>query len=136
MSDTVAPPATVTLPNGAVITSSMSPVERHNAVAASIGAAPVERPPPPIFGPRGHTDATIAEFNRRDSAATKAPPPAAPAKVVVPPQGSPEERARDSSGRFTPAMPTAPQTPNTEYMELLKAVYRDTPVASSVRPLP
>jgi hypothetical protein len=67
----------VTLPTGEQITSDMSPLERHNAVAKSIGAPVVEKPTANLFGVTGLTDHTFAELARRD--ATSKPAPAKPA---------------------------------------------------------
>jgi hypothetical protein len=106
----VATPHSVTLANGTVINSNMTPTERHNAVAKSMGVAPAERPAPPVFGPKGMTDGTAAEYLRRDAQAAKAPPPsqagakAPPPSVVVPPQGTPAERATNPAA-FTPPAP-------------------------------
>jgi hypothetical protein len=79
-----APVHSVTLPSGAVITSNMTPVERHNAIAKSMGAPTVERQTQNLFPVTGMTDGTAAELARRDAQAGKAPPSAAPAKPAVP----------------------------------------------------
>lgn len=46
--------ATVTLSNGAMLTNQMTPLERHNAVAASLGAPTVTPPRVSLAGPQGH----------------------------------------------------------------------------------
>jgi hypothetical protein len=45
---------TVEIAPGVTIDATMSPLERHNAVAKSLGEPEVARPAPPIFGPTGH----------------------------------------------------------------------------------
>jgi hypothetical protein len=107
MSDTEV--ATVTLPNGTIITSSMSPVERHNAVAKSIGAPEVARPAGPIFGPQGLTPATANEYARHDAQAAKAPPTGAPAKPAA---STPAEKIAALDAELQAAgIQKTPQTP-------------------------
>jgi hypothetical protein len=110
---TTAPPASVTLANGTIITSDQTPLERHNAVAKSIGEAPVTPQSRNLFPVTGMTDGTAAELSRRDAwAAAKAAPPSAPAKPAEP---TPAEKiaALDSELQAaaiqkTPPTPRAP----------------------------
>ena len=127
-----APPESVTLPNGTVLSGEMAalhqmtPTERYNKAAASVGAPAAERPSVNLFPVTGMTDGTAAELARRDAkalppsqAGAKAPPPS------VPPQGTPEERARDASGRFTPATPdTGAVQVDQSAIDKLNAVWR------------
>jgi hypothetical protein len=69
-----APAATVTLADGTVLTSDMSPMERHNAVAKSMGAPTVARPAGPVFGPEGHPP--VYEPPQSDAKARQAALPA------------------------------------------------------------
>jgi hypothetical protein len=106
-------------------------LERHNAVAKSIGAPAVERQSRNLFPVTGMTDGTAAELARQDRQAAKAPPPnqagakAPPPSVVVPPQGSPANRARDPAA-FTPPAPatTGEVVVDESAIDKLNAVWR------------
>jgi hypothetical protein len=116
-----APVHTVTLVDGQVISEAMTATERHNAVAKSLNLPVAGRPPGVYFGP---------EIIHHHAQAAKAPPPSQdgmktpPVPAVVPPQGTPEERARDEAGKFTPATPSGPVTVDQAALDKLNADYR------------
>jgi hypothetical protein len=62
----------------------MTPLERHNAMAKSMGAPIVERPSVNLFPVTGMTNGTAAELARRDA---KAPPPSQAALKAPPAPG-------------------------------------------------
>jgi hypothetical protein len=92
-----APVATVEVAPGVTVNAGMTSQERFNVHLKAAGLPTIERPAAP---PQFHTDANVRTFERE--AARSQPVVTAP-RPVVPPQGTPEERARDTSGRFTPA---------------------------------
>lgn len=133
--------ATVTLPNGAVVTSDMTPQERHNAHAKAIGAPVVEKPTQNLFPVTGMTDATAAEFARREG---KAPPPSTVSRAppspkelekqnAMPPQGTPSparqaeldaELQRKGIQRRTDGRTLADGEVDTEALDALTSNYR------------
>jgi hypothetical protein len=112
----------------------MTPTEIFNAAARAVGAPTVQRPTAPA---QWHTSATIQKFQNeeREAArhAAKAGDPAVRAGftpntpgVVVPPQGTPAERAADAA-RFTPksTAPTGSIEVDPAAIEAVNARYRE-----------
>lgn len=94
--------ATVTLPNGVQITPEMSARDRHNAVAKSMGAPEVARPAPPVFGPPGHTAATLQRLAQGDRAAEAAATAAALGVPQRPTVGAPSTQAAPETAGASP----------------------------------
>lgn len=76
--EVAAPVHTVTLADGSQINDQMSPTERYNAIAKSIGGQPAARPFGITFGPDGHPPLGNDNAGPVPTQAAKAPPPSRP----------------------------------------------------------
>lgn len=100
---------------GVAVTSAMTPLERHNAIAKSMGVATIERPVAP---PQFHIDATVSTMVRQ-GAKLEAAKPATPAVPIHDPARvaafdaemqakglQHQEQQRNPDGTFAPGRPT------------------------------